>query len=692
MTIAAPEPSVARSRSWYRENDASLERELARLRQTLRRRQAQLRAEWQHDPLASRRAGIVSDAEAEWLSREPNDEPPEVLAWPGLEGGSAFDGLACAAGLTPFERSALFTALAPSLDPRLALLYGYLQDDPGLSYATPELALTLFAGQARPLARDSFLPAAPLRSLGLVRLGRARVGTGVLLRPLEVPTRIVDHVRGVDRADAELGGLARVVDVPSAPPGHEVLAERAARGLRAESPARARLVLLGPEGSGREAAAGVVCARLGWQLLRLGPEGLDQIVEWPHAVGALLAREHLLGRVALYVELPRERSARCLTALDRVAAFECPVIFGTPAVIAGRAIPTVALRKPDASEQRYLWRCALGPELRDVDALSVELAERFELGPTDIDAVARSARAKAQLAGSADGPGEQHLREACREHAGVDGLPLGTLLRPSACWSDLVLPADAMDELREIGAHVRHRTTVFSDWGFGARACRGRGVAVLFAGPSGTGKTLAAEILATELGSDLFQADLSTIVNKYVGETEKHLAQVFRAAERGGVTLFFDEAEALFGRRTEVQESRDRLSNLEIDFLLQRIEQYRGLVVLATNRKGDLDPAFLRRLRFSVDFPFPDRGLRRKLWRHMFPRSAPVDHLDWDRLAAFELAGGNIRNAALRAAFRAADAGGAVTMSLVLGAVEKEYRKLGFAVARSLFANGGAQA
>jgi SpoVK/Ycf46/Vps4 family AAA+-type ATPase len=227
------------------------------------------------------------------------------------------------------------------------------------------------------------------------------------------------------------------------------------------------------------------------------------------------------------------------------------------------------------------------------------------------------------------------------------------------------------------GGHaLRQRVTVYERWGFGARSPRGLGITALFFGPSGTGKTLAAEVLANELRLDLFRIDLSSVVSKYIGETEANLRRVFDAAEESGAILLFDEADALFGRRSEVKDSHDRYANIEVSYLLQRMEAYRGLAVLTTNMKSALDPAFFRRIRFIVEFPFPDAAERAAIWRRVFPPATPIDGLDWSRLAALRIAGGNIRNIALNAAFLAADAGEPVRMSHLMTATRGEYAKL----------------
>jgi SpoVK/Ycf46/Vps4 family AAA+-type ATPase len=268
------------------------------------------------------------------------------------------------------------------------------------------------------------------------------------------------------------------------------------------------------------------------------------------------------------------------------------------------------------------------------------------------------------------------LWDACRAQARPRLDDLAQRLEPGARWDDLVLPGPQRETLRQIAMHVRRRATVYESWGFAGQGARGLGISALFAGASGVGKTMAAEVLAHELELDLYRIDLSSVVSKYIGETEKNLRRVFDAAEDGGAILLFDEADALFGKRSDVKDSHDRYANIEVGYLLQRMEAYRGLAILTTNLKSALDPAFLRRLRFVVQFPFPDVPQRAEIWRRIFPLATPTEGLDPEKLAWLNVAGGNIRNIALQAAFLAADAAQPVQMAHLLRAARTEYAKL----------------
>ena len=305
---------------------------------------------------------------------------------------------------------------------------------------------------------------------------------------------------------------------------------------------------------------------------------------------------------------------------------------------------------------------------------------QFDLSPDAIRAATAEALGRIEAPSQEAGPAETlgpALWDACRAQARPRLDDLAQRLEPRAGWDDLVLPAAQLRVLREVAVHVRRRATVYERWGFGARGARGLGIAALFAGPSGTGKTLAAEVLAGDLRLDLYRIDLAAVVSKYVGETEKNLRRVFDAAEAGGAVLLFDEADALFGKRSEVSDAHDRYANIEVGYLLQRMEAYRGLALLTTNMKSALDPAFLRRLRFVVQFPFPDAAQRAQIWRRAFPAAdARCTGSTPQALARLSVAGGNIRNIALGAAFLAADAGEAVQMHHLLRAAQGEYAKL----------------
>jgi SpoVK/Ycf46/Vps4 family AAA+-type ATPase len=304
---------------------------------------------------------------------------------------------------------------------------------------------------------------------------------------------------------------------------------------------------------------------------------------------------------------------------------------------------------------------------------------RFRLTPADIRAAVDSAVREVAARGDDGGVALDDLARAARRQSRHRLGDLATAVEPRAGWEDLVLPPDRVAQVHEICTQVRRQHEVFDEWGFGARMSRARGVSALFSGPPGTGKTLATEVIAGELGLDLYKVDLSGVVSKYIGETEKNLERIFAEAEAGNSILFFDEADALFGKRTKVSDAHDRYANIETSYLLQRMEAYDGVVVLATNLRENMDEAFTRRIRFIVDFPFPDAESRRRIWARHVPGEAPVDpELDLDYLAGeLKIAGGSIRNIVLAAAFLAAGDGGRMGMRHVAHAARREFAKTG---------------
>jgi ATP-dependent 26S proteasome regulatory subunit len=395
-----------------------------------------------------------------------------------------------------------------------------------------------------------------------------------------------------------------------------------------------------------------------------------------------LEREAALSRFALYIdatELDADEKTfigSINDVIDRLGVFL--IVGSDERWQTEQYMVTVEVPKPDASGQRELWEQVLGGMTHLLDDQIDAIVQQFDFGPQAITQAVVTARERANLRAPGEDavPTVDEIWQVCRDLTGWRLDELAQRIVPCQTWEDIVLPEDVFCQLREIAAQVAHRPQVYEAWGFGEKLSRGRGINALFAGPSGTGKTMGAEILANHLDLDLYRIDLAGIVSKYIGETEKNLKKVFDAAEQSGAILFFDEADALFGKRTEVKDSHDRYANIEVNYLLQRMEDYRGLAILATNRKSDLDRAFLRRLRFLVDFPFPDAEHRQRIWQKVFPAQAAVADLDYDALARLEIPGGNIKNIALNAAFLAADTGVSIGMEHIMHAARREYNKI----------------
>ncbi|MGD2114428.1 MAG: AAA family ATPase, partial [Acidobacteriota bacterium] len=611
--------------------------------------------------------------------------------------------------LAPFDLDALLVCLAPELDLRFETLYAYLHDDVTRKRPSAGLVLELACREptARIDARIRLGAGAPLLRHRLLVRESAPQEPPFLARALRVDERVVVHLLELDRPeqgpdqvpDEVLAPLVRRVE-PRA--RLEELAVPAAfrdglrHLLRRQTPVR--LVLHGPSGVGKAAAVEALCAELGLPLLaapapRLLAAARDE--GGARALADRLLREaRLTGAAVCLSEAehlqaddhrnapgdPHEGGERepgpprgsgrfgGQEVLEAVAGSPAPVFLlaetpWPPEVPGdGGAFCRVRVPRPDHRTRCGLWREQLAAHGlhtapgADLDAI----AERFAFGAGRIRRAVVEARHRAWLSGDGDAPlSTSDLLRACRAQGDGRLARLARKITPLYTWDDIVLAPDRMLQLREICAHVRHHRTVFERWGFDRTIARGKGVAVLFVGPSGGGKTMAAEILAGELGLDLYTIDLSSVVSKYIGETEKNLAHVFREAEESPVVLFFDEADALFGRRSQVKDAHDRYANIEINYLLQRMEEHEGVVILASNFRQNLDEAFTRRLRFVVELPMPAEDERMRLWERMLPEALPrAADVDLDFLARkFKLTGGQIKNIALAAAFMAAEDG-----------------------------------
>jgi ATPase family associated with various cellular activities (AAA) len=583
-------------------------------------------------------------------------------------------GLARAAGLTELDVELLLVALAPELDSRFEPLYGYLNDDVTRRRAGVGLALRL-AGRAEsdPVARARLAPHAPLVASGLVVVEDAE--RSWLTRSVAVPDRVCAHLLGDDVPDPT---VAAVLDGDVAP-GPDVLPADRLAGLLGTGVHLAYLRQR-PGGGAVELAVAALAAA-GRRALGVDAERLLR-EPGPASVVRLVVREALLrgagvvvGPVDAFVAAP-PALVRALTA--RAAAV--PVLLhGTvswepswsdepPVQVAAGTLPIPV--------RAGAWRSALDGRLPGaLDAVAA--TAHFRLSTGQIRRAAVAAARQADLAGVPVAPA--HLRLGARSVNAGRLERLARRIEPGVGWADLVLPAATAAQLRELGARARHRDRVLDEWRMRPGGGRGRGVAGLFAGDSGTGKTMSAEVIAGELGLDLYAVNLATVVDKYVGETEKNLERIFTEAAGVNGVLLFDEADAIFGKRSEVRDAHDRYANIESAYLLQRMETFDGLAILATNLRANLDEAFTRRLDVVIDFPAPDEAQRRQLWeRCLGPLVPRGDDLDLDFCArAFELSGGNIRSAATGAAYLAADAGRPVRMVDVIGAVAREYRKLG---------------
>ncbi len=601
---------------------------------------------------------------------EPSVEP-DLVHLDGVESQPALMRLCTAFGLSPFERDILLLCAGVELDAEFAHVVATAQGDSRKQLPTFSLALAALASPHW----SALSPVAPLRRWRLIEVGSGETLTS---SPLRIDERVLHFLAGVSYLDERLAAMLELVQPPAGlPSSQQGQAETITRAWSSPANATPLIQLCGEDVQPKRAVAAAACSQLGLGLYLLPAHALPQHTAELEAFARLWQREAILGGCVLLIESGNAesgdtgREAALTRLLDEIQG---PLFFSSRARRTASRRPSVLLDigKPTAEEQRSLWRSSLGVAAKRLNGQLEILGAQFSLDAEVIQAACaqalQSEHAEADLGGV--------LWESCRSLARAQMNDLAQQIIPGAAWDDLVLPDAEKQVLRDIAVHVRQRAKVYEDWGFAGMGSRGLGISALFSGQSGTGKTMAAEVLANELKLDLYRIDLSRIVSKYIGETEVRLRQVFDAAEGGGAILLFDEADALFGKRSEVKDSHDRYANIEVSYLLQRMEAYRGLAILTTNMKSALDQAFLRRLRFVVQFPFPDAVQRAEIWRRVFPKQTPTESLDYAQLSRLHVPGGNIRNVAMNAAFLAAESGHAVNMAHLMQAARGEYAKL----------------
>jgi hypothetical protein len=608
-------------------------------------------------------------------------------------------------GLSAFERNVLLLCVAAALDTRIGALCAQALDEPSRPWPSFALAMVLFDDPAW----EALSPDRPLRYWRLIEV-HATGATPLTMSALRADDRIVDYIKGLNRLDERIAPSLLPIatnELQPLPPSQQSAVDSLLAFVQrcADWGIAPTLQLTGIDSASKQLVAGHVAATLGLRLERIGLSALPTQSADLDAWCRIWRRECLLMPLALYVDAhdaaPGESSDASAAVLGRVLdrLQELALVATRDAHALGAGgrdgLLVTAIERPTATEQTQAWLDLLGAER---EALAARLASQFNFNLPQIASMTRSAELAIR-----DAPGnpDDHatvasaLWTACRQCAHSKMDLLSQRIQPKADWDDIVLPADALSLLQQIVAQVALRRRVYGDWGFERKMSRGLGLSALFHGESGTGKTMAAEVIANALALDLYRIDLSAVISKYIGETEKNLQRIFDAAEDGGGILFFDEADALFGKRSEVRDSHDRYANIETNYLLQRIEAFRGLAILATNLKGSLDAAFMRRLRFVVPFTYPGPNERALMWQRAFPADTPVEGLDPAQLARLDCTGGSIHSIALNAAFLAAHRGASVTMALVHEAARGELLKLGRPINEADFrplAGQGAQA
>jgi len=655
--------SAAGNTEWYEANQAHLSGALSEVR-------ADLENVCAAGDLRSKHEGNSRTAPAtngsEWIFSRP----------------PALDSVCTLFDLSSFERKVLLMCAGAELDARFQALFATAQEDPHRTQPTFSLALSAFADAHW----SALTPSRPLRRWRLVELAG---GETLATSPLRIQERVLHYLAGVHCLDERLQLLLHPVAEPdSLVPSHLSMARQISTAWsNTNEESRFPIIqLCGSATANKRAIASVASAMSGMQLHAAPAWALPAGAAEIETLLRLWEREAVLNSSALLLECDDENheplSAVAIPWL--METIRTPLLVSTRSARkpAHRSIILFEVDNPTRNEQAELWRAVLQSSFPRLNGKLDTVVSQFNLGAAAIQSAAWQARIN--LTQQHEPEAEQavteqlaeHLWDACRVQARPRLEGLAQRIEPAASADDLILPDHQKQVLSQIAVHVRQRAKVYFTWGFESKGSRGLGISALFAGASGTGKTMAAEVLAKELRLDLYRIDLSQVVSKYIGETEKNLRRVFDAADEGAAVLLFDEADALFGKRSDVKDSHDRYANIEVSYLLQRMEAYRGLAVLTTNRKSALDQAFLRRIRFVVEFPFPEAAQRAEIWRRIFPQATPTDGLRIDRLAHLHATGGNIRNIAMGAAFLAADAGEPVRMSHVLHSARSEFAKL----------------
>ena len=608
------------------------------------------------------RAVMVEDTTAH--TPTPPTLPDTVRRADELELAPPLVQLARRLGLSVFERHVLALCAAMELDTGVAAMCARAQRDPNRAYPTFALAMSLFDDPSW----EAMSPERPLRYWQLVTLSR-RDAEALTTTALRIDERVAHYIKGLNHLDDRIRAVTIPLPAGSAAdlaPSQSSVTEHLVRELERADPAVLQLV--GGDGVSKRLVAAQAAARVGLGVFEMPADALPSDGSELDLLARLWRRETALSPVVLYLNVSDvEQGSAGAATLRRWMSHDAGAVFfdvDDPWPDAGVRSRTVDVARPSTPEQLECWTDALAGHTGAAHAR--RLADQFNFNLPTIREIVADVPDRA-------GPG---LWAACLAQSRPSLERLAQRIEPRSTWDDIKLADEDLDLLHQIADQVAHRGTVYDRYGFRERMNRGLGISVLFAGESGTGKTMAAEVIADDLGLCLYRIDLSAVVSKYIGETEKNLRKLFDAADSGGAILFFDEADALFGKRSEVKDSHDRYANIEINYLLQRMENYRGLAILATNMKSAMDTAFLRRLRFIVTFGFPAAAERTAIWHRAFPLGVPRAELDFDRLARLNLTGGAITNIAVNAAFLAARDGGAVTMPLVLAAARTELRKM----------------
>ncbi|HTN47546.1 MAG TPA: ATP-binding protein [Flavipsychrobacter sp.] len=623
--------------------------------------------------LLKKRLETYANGSAEKSTLQQETQKLSTIA-ENMDSPPAIEMLSSSLKLSLFEKNILLVCAGVELDAGLSEIISTINGNP--LHTQPSFAMLLAAFEESHWSATA--PASPLRFWRLIEINKSQL---ITQSPLKIDEQILHFLTG-NRDVSE--GLVHMIDPielsvePTA--SQKKMLERPLKMLSEKTERYPVLHFFGNNTADKLITASYVAQQLDRKpfVMSANTVPLDGSSSWEWI--RLWNREAALHDYLLYLDCSAMDSSdkqRVQAVENTIEKITSPLIFSsdnwTPVLRRNKL--TIDIHKPTPSEQKELWQSLL-PHSRSAKTSIEKIVSQFSLNLDTIHRIARESKHKEKKKGSSPSNADDALWATCCDFTRPKLDDLAQHIQSVATWHDLVLPETPKNLLWEIVHQVKQRNKVYEDWGFSSKTSRGLGITALFSGESGTGKTMASEVLANELKLDLYKIDLSKVVNKYIGETEKNLKKIFDAAEDGGAILLFDEADALFGKRSDTKDSHDRYANIEVSYLLQRMESYCGLAILTTNLKSSMDKAFLRRIRFVVQFPFPDATQRTEMWRRVFPQDTPKEKLDMDRLSKFTVSGGNIRNIAMNAAFHAATDNAPVQMAHILKAARAEYDKM----------------
>jgi len=599
--------------------------------------------------------------------------------------------------LNSFEVDVLLICLVSELKLPYEQIYSYLQNDLTKKRPTVDLVIKLLCQNIEEMikARMNFSPGSPLLKNQLIYLSDNRNDdhSTLLSRSIKVDERIISFLLGFDEIDPGIKKFSTIINSKRTikdlilPGNDTALIDKIKWYFQTNNPQI--FFLAGPYGTGKKTVAEIVSNEFDMPLLIVDSKVL--LEDGSYEMLDMVLREAILQKASIYFEgfdaVVRDTNTKVspLSIIKKMDQYPNWIFLSggqswePPCVFNNHGFISLDLPLPVAKNRKILWDAFLdGYDLSD-DVDLDEISSKFKFSGGQIKDAIFTAGQVAKSRGDDDlAISLSDLYRGCKAQSNQKLSSMAKKIEPRYTWEEIILPNDVKEQLKEISSHVKYRETVYSDWGFDRKLSLGKGLNILFSGTSGTGKTMAAEIIGREVGLDLYKIDLSSLVSKYIGETEKNLNKIFKEAQTSNAILFFDEADAIFGKRSEIKDSHDRYANIEVNYLLQKMEEHEGIVILASNYKKNIDDAFLRRLHFAIEFPFPNETLRKKIWKNIFPKETPVnDDIDFGFLANFKITGGNIKNIVLAATFLAAGGSRIVKMEYIIKATKREFQKMG---------------